>query len=184
LVLKRLICRSDLNATFETVMKILSLLFVFLCTAGHNYELPVVRQKYVNAAISQLSADTFHESFESVTADHDNTTLVAYKAASMVLLAKYEDGVFSKMRFFNQGKKLLEATIKKAPDNYEARLIRFNIQDNVPWITGYTSNIKEDKTFLIKHFGKQPEDLKVFTQKYILQCDAFSAKEKAVFKLD
>lgn len=165
-------------------MKILSLLFVLLFTATNNYELPVIRQKYVNAATSQVSADTFHESFESVSASHDNTTLVAYKAASIVLLAKYEDGVFAKMRFFNQGKKLLEATIKKAPDNYEARLIRLNIQDNVPWITGYTSNIKEDKVFLIKHFSRQPEDLKAFTQKYVLQCDAFSAKEKAVFKLD
>lgn len=165
-------------------MKIFSLLLVLLFVNSNNYELPVVRQKYVSAAVSQESADTFHESFANVSEDHTNSTLVAYKAASKVLLAKYEDGVFAKMRFFNQGKKLLEATIKKAPDNYEARLIRLNIQDNVPWITGYTSNIKEDKAFLMKYFTKQPEDLKVFTQKYILQCDAFSAKEKAVFKLD
>lgn len=165
-------------------MKILSLFLVLVFSASNNYELPVVRQKYINAAISQISADTFHESFESVSEDHKNTTLVAYKAASIVLLAKYEDGVFAKMRFFNQGKKLLEATIKKDPDNYEARLIRLNIQDNVPWITGYTSNLKQDKAFLIKYFGKQPEDLRLFTQKYVLQCDAFSAKEKAVFTLN
>ena len=165
-------------------MKIFSMLFVLLFMNSNNYELPVVRQKYVSAAISQVGADTFHESFENVSEDHNNATLVAYKAASIVLLAKYEDGVFSKMRYFNQGKKLLEATIKKAPDNYEARLIRLNIQDNVPWITGYTSNIKEDKAFLIKYFAKQPEDLKLFTQKYVLQCDAFSAKEKAAFKAD
>lgn len=165
-------------------MKIFSLLFVLLFMNSNNYELPVVRQKYVSAATSQVSADTFHESFENVSEDHNNTTLVAYKAASIVLLAKYEDGVFAKMRYFNQGKKLLETTIKKAPDNYEARLIRLNIQDNVPWITGYTSNIKEDKAFLIRYFTKQPEDLKLFAQKYILQCDAFSAKEKAAFKAD
>lgn len=165
-------------------MKIFSLLFTLIFMTSNNYELPVVRQKYVSAATSQVSADTFHESFQNVGEDHNNATLVAYKAASIVLLAKYEDGVFAKMRYFNQGKKLLEATIKKAPDNYEARLIRLNIQDNVPWITGYTSNIKEDKAYLIKNFGKQPEDLKAFTQKYVLQCQAFSIKEKAVFTLD
>jgi hypothetical protein len=162
-------------------MKLLLLLITVLIT-GSNYELPAIRQNYVSAAVSEVSASTFHKSFENIDENHNNATLVAYKAASIVLLAKYEDGVFAKMRFFNQGKKLLESTIKRSPDNYEARLIRLNIQDNVPWITGYTGNIDEDKAFLIKHFIKQPEDLQLFTQKYVLQCDAFSAKEKAVFK--
>jgi hypothetical protein len=107
--------------------------------------------------------------------------LLAYKAASIVLLAKYESGIFSKTRLFNRGTDLLEQTIKRSPDNYEARLIRFNIQDNVPWITGYTGDIKTDKAFLIKNYPKQTEDLKAFTKTYILQCDAFNAKEKIAF---
>lgn len=163
------------------MMKLFLLLIMVIFT-GSNYELPAIRQNYISAAVSEVSAGAFHKSFESIDQNHTNSTLVAYKAASIVLLAKYEDGVFAKMRFFNQGKKLLEATIKKYPDNYEARLIRFNIQDNVPWITGYTGNMNEDKAFLIKHYAKQPEDLQFFTQKYVLQCDAFSSKEKAVFK--
>lgn len=162
-------------------MKLLSflLLFFFMNT---NSELSAIRQNYISAATSETGADTFHKSFENVSENHTDGTLVAYKAASIVLLAKYESGVFAKMRYFNRGKDLLEATIKKYPDNYEARLIRLNIQDNVPWITGYTGDIKADKTFLIKNFAKQTDDLKLFTQKYVLQCDAFSDKEKAIFK--
>jgi hypothetical protein len=163
-------------------MKLLSLLFLFVF-ANVSHDLASVRQNYISAATSLAGAEAFRKSFETVDNGHSNATLVAYKAASIVLMAKYEEGVFAKMRFLNKGKDLLEATIKKAPDNYEARLIRFNIQDNVPWITGYTSNIKEDKAYLIKYFSKQPEDLKLFTQKYVLQCKAFSEKEKAVFKL-
>lgn len=163
-------------------MKLLSFLFLFTF-ANAGTELALVRQNYISAATSAAGADTFRKSFENVNDGHGDATLVAYKAASIVLMAKYEEGVFAKMRFFNRGKDLLEATIKKSPDNYEARLIRLNIQDNVPWITGYTSKIREDKAFLMKYFAQQPYDLRLFTQKYVSQCDAFSDKEKALFKL-
>jgi hypothetical protein len=161
-------------------MKILPLCLLFLFT--NIFELDSIRQSYIDAAVSQKSADAFHKSFEKIPDNHDDATLLAYKAASIVLLAKYEGGLISKTRLFNRGTDLLEAVLKKAPNNYEARLIRLNIQDNVPWITGYTSEIKQDKAFLIKNYTKQDEALKAFAKKYIMQCDAFSEKEKAQFK--
>jgi len=161
-------------------MKLLGLC-IFVYTFFTFPELSSVRQSYISAAVSEADADAFHKSFETITESNNNQTLLAYKAASIVLLAKYESGLITKTRLFNRGTDLLEATIKKAPDNYEARLIRLNIQDNVPWITGYTSEIKEDKQFLIKNYAKQPDDLKEFTKKYAVQSGAFSQKEKAMF---
>jgi len=161
-------------------MKLLSLCFLWLFT-NPVPELATLRVKYVSAATSQASADAFYKTLESINENHDNHTVLAYKAASIVLLAKYESGLFSKTRLFNRGTGLLELAIKKAPNNYEARLIRLNIQDNVPWITGYTGDIKEDKAFLIKNYESQPDDLKAFTKAYIMQCDAFKAKEKTAF---
>lgn len=161
-------------------MKLFGFCFL-LFIATPSMELSAVRQNYISAAVSQESADAFHKSFESISDASFNNTLMAYKAASIVLLAKYEGGLISKTRLFNRGTDLLEATIKKAPDNYEARLIRLNIQDNVPWITGYTSEIKEDKAFLIKNYAKQPDDLKAFTKQYVVQSGAFSQKEKNLF---
>jgi tetratricopeptide (TPR) repeat protein len=147
-----------------------------------DFELAQVRQNYINAAQTHKHAQDFYKAFEAVTETHPDATIVAYKAASQVLMAKYEGGLVSKMRYFNRGKKLLEKVIDKAPDNYEARLIRLNIQDNVPWITGYTGDIDDDKAFLIKNYSKQDAALKAFTKKYILQSGAFSDKEKAQFK--
>jgi len=161
-------------------MKLLSLCFL-LFFVNPTPELSSLRVSYVSAATSQVSADAFYKTLENISDKHDNQTLLAYKAASIVLLAKYESGIFTKTRLFNRGTDLLEQTIKRSPDNYEARLIRFNIQDNVPWITGYTGDIKKDKAFLIKNYPKQTEDLKAFTKTYILQCDAFNAKEKIAF---
>jgi len=161
-------------------MKFISLCFLFLFSS--TFELDTIRQNYIEAAVSEKSADAFHKSFEGVPDTHTDYTVLAYKAASTVLLAKYEGNPIKKMRHFNRGTDLLEAVIKKAPANYEAHLIRLNIQDNVPWITGYTSEIKEDKVYLIKNYNKQDDALKAFAKKYILQSEAFTDKEKAAFK--
>lgn len=162
-------------------MKLLTLLFLSsLLSLSTPPDIKQLRERYIDAATSSKSADSFYKALQIVD-DESNATVMAYKAASVVLLAKYEKGIISKTRLFNRGTDLLEETINKAPDNYEARLIRLNIQDNVPWITGYTSEIKEDKKFLIKNFKDQPKDLQIFTKKYISQSDAFSEKEKQSF---
>ncbi|KOS06744.1 hypothetical protein AM493_12435 [Flavobacterium akiainvivens] len=161
-------------------MKLLPL--CLLLFFAEDFELTRVRQNYIDAALTQKSALEFHKAFEAVAETHPDATILAYKAASQVLMAKYEGGVITKMRYFNRGKKLLEKVIEKAPNNYEARLIRLNIQDNVPWITGYTGDIKIDKAFLIKNYTAQDAALKAFTKKYIQQSEAFSDKEKALFK--
>lgn len=163
-------------------MKLLSLCFLFLYFTVATPELSSVRKQYISAATSEVQAGTFHKTFENISDTHNDATLLAYKAASIVLLAKYEGGLISKTRLFNRGKNLLETAIGKDRDNYEARLIRFNIQDNVPWITGYTGDIKADKAFLLKNYTTQPEDLKAFAKAYILQSEAFSEKEKAVLR--
>lgn len=161
-------------------MKLLSLFFLLIVT-NSPLELDSIRRQYIDAATSENSAGIFHANLENVQPDGSNHTLMAYKAASIVLLAKYESGLISKTRLFNRGTDLLEETIAKAPNNYEARLIRLNIQDNVPWITGYTSDIKKDKAFLLKHYAQQEPAVKDFTKKYAKQSEAFSKKEKAAF---
>lgn len=144
-------------------------------------ELLSIRQQYIDAATSESSANDFHDGLKNVQPNGSNHTMMAYKAASIVLLAKYESGLITKTRLFNRGTDLLEETIAKDPNNYEARLIRLNIQDNVPWITGYTSDLKKDKAFLIKNYAKQEASLRGFTKKYAQQSEAFSKKEKTAF---
>lgn len=156
-------------------MKIILASLLLFCI--FDYELPALRQGYIEAATSETAAQAFHKKLQGIDDSHSGT-LVAYKAASIVLLAKYEGNIIKKTRLFNRGTELLESAIKQSPDNYEARLIRLNIQDNVPWITGYTSDIKKDKAFLLLHYRKQPESLRSFAKSYILRSDAFNDEEK------
>jgi len=161
-------------------MKFLPFIILLLFTKPGS-ELVSIRQQYIDAATSESSANEFHDAMKDLKANGSNHTLMAYKAASIVLLAKYESGLITKTRLFNRGTDMLEETIEKDPNNYEARLIRLNIQDNVPWITGYTSDLKKDKAFLIKNYAKQEAGLKDFAKKYAQRSEAFSKKEKAMF---
>ena len=158
-------------------MKLLTFILSFVL-AFSMQDLASVRQKYLNARTSAEEARKLYEDLES---DSNNSTLTAYKAAALTLRAKHEKGLLTKKKLFTQGAQLLEATIKKEPDNYEARLIRLNIQENAPKITGYNKSIDEDKSFLIKKYNSQKNDLKDFTKGFIKVSTSFTKEEKAAF---
>jgi len=140
-----------------------------------------VREKFLSAAKSDQAADELYASLKDVSNDSAETTLVAYKAASLTLKAKYEKGLLSKKKLFTEGAKLLEAVIKRGADNYEARLIRLSIQENAPKITGYNKKIAEDKAFLISNYKRQKPGLKEFTMGFVDNSKSFTKEEKATF---
>lgn len=162
-------------------MKAISLFVTFLFVAALP-DLAAIRQKYVSASTSEQAAEQLYNMLEKVDDNSKETTTVAYKAAAITLKAKYSTNLLKKKNYFTRGATLLEDVIKKDNDNYEIRLIRLNIQENAPKITGYHKNKAEDKAFLIKHYDKQPADLKEYTRNFVKLSESFSKEEKAAFK--
>lgn len=140
-----------------------------------------VRQKYIAAAESATVADELYTMLEGVPDTSKETTMVAYKAAAIMLQARYAKGIVTKKKLFEKGAKLLEAVIARDETNYEARLIRLSIQEGAPKITGYKKNIAEDKAFLIKNYDSQPTALKKFTKDFVAGSASFTKEEKAGF---
>ncbi|MFL9844649.1 hypothetical protein [Flavobacterium rhizosphaerae] len=158
----------------------MKLVFLFLsafCIV--KADLATVRQVYISASTSEDAAAKLYDMVKD--ADGGNATITAYKAAALTLKAKYTKPLFDKKKYFTEGAKLLESTIEKDPDNYEARLIRLNIQENAPKITGYFRDVDEDKAFLVKHFDSQSQDLKEFTRNFVKISSSFTEEEKAAF---
>lgn len=162
-------------------MKVL-LLFISVLFTTAPADISAIREKYISAATSEQAAKELESMLEGVSDNSSNTTMVAYKAASITLQAKYAKGLLTKKNLFTTGAKLLEATVARDSDNYEVRLIRLNIQENAPKITGYNDSIKDDKAFLAKHYASQPADLKLFTKNFVKNSASFTEAEKAVFK--
>ena len=161
-------------------MKALLLLIAFVFSIAVA-DIGQVRQKYIAAAESAAAAEQLYDMLDNVPDGGKEYTMLAYKAASIMMQAKYASGLLTKKRLFEKGVKLLEEVIVKDPDNYEARMIRFSIQDNAPRITGYRSDIASDKAFLIKHYNIQPAALKAHAKNFVRASSSFTKEEKAAF---
>lgn len=144
-------------------------------------DLSSIRKMYADVTKSEANAKEFSEKLSGISAS-DDKILVAYKAASILLDSKFKNRLKDKMDRFKEGAKLLEATIKNDPNNIEMRMIRLSIQENVPGITGYRKNIKEDKKFLTDHYAEQSAALKEYLKNFVLQSKSFSEKEKQFVK--
>ena len=87
--------------------------------------------------------------------------LTAYKSIAILFEAKRTFSPFDKIKLFNTGKNLLEYSIYTDKLNLELRFLRFCVQTNLPFILGYSKNIKGDKEFILKNWNfSDDKDLK------------------------
>lgn len=161
-------------------MKLLVSLLLWINFAN-TPDLASIRKIYPDVAKSETNAKEFTEKLSGVS-NNDEKILVAYKAASILVDSKFESIMGSKISRFKEGAKLLEATLKSDPSNIEIRMIRLSIQEDVPGITGYKKNIKEDKKFITEHYPAQSGALKEYLKDFVLQSKSFSEKEKQFVK--
>lgn len=161
-------------------MKLLLTLLLLVNFAG-NPDLAAIRKMYADVTKSESNAKEFVAKLAGV-ANNDDKILVAYKAASILLDSKFEKKLSQKIDRFKEGAKLLEATIKSDPSNIEMRMIRLSVQEDVPGITGYKKNIKEDKKFITTYYASQSSALKAYLKDFVLQSKSFSEKEKQFVK--
>ncbi|KAF2339355.1 hypothetical protein [Flavobacterium tistrianum] len=161
-------------------MKLLLTLLLWVSFVG-TPDLASIRKMYSDVAKSENNAKEFVAKLSGVS-NNDDKILVAYKAASILVDSKFEKKISKKMDRFKEGATLLEATIKSDPSNIEMRMIRLSVQEDVPGITGYKKNIKEDKKFITTYYASQGAVLKDYLKDFVLQSKSFSEKEKQFVK--
>jgi len=111
-----------------------------------------IRGMYAQAATDKGAS----EKLTAVLSKIDTTSppvFVCYKGASEMVRAKYLFNPLNKMGKFNTGKTLIEFAVKHDPENIEVRFVRFCIQVNLPAFLNYSSNIGEDKKYLIDNIN-------------------------------
>jgi len=159
-------------------MKIILLL---VCSLWANPSLTEIRALYVKASDSAETATTLMTKLAGVK-DSGPVVLVGYKAAAITLQAKQQKGAKQKKAKFKEGVDLLEKIITAHPNEIELRLIRLSIQENAPKLLKYRDEISADKQFISTHFSSQKSKaLKDHIRGYVLQSEAFSSQEKALF---
>lgn len=81
-----------------------------------------------------------------------DAVVLAYKASVEALKAKHAWSPFSKLQYMESHRKLMDHAVQLMPENMEIRYLRYNIQYNVPSYLGYSSNLLEDKKFIVDAF--------------------------------
>ena len=98
-----------------------------------------VRNKFPNI-VSKDQADAFIMELKNDNSPESK----AYIAAMIFMKSRFVKFPFTKMKYFKEGKNLLDETILKNPENIEIRYIRFLMQKEIPSFLGYDKNINED----------------------------------------
>jgi len=82
--------------------------------------------------------------------ENDNYLIIAYKGVASAMYAEIASGVYTKLKYFSTGTKMIERAIAKYPDDVELRFLRLTIQKNAPSFLNYSGNIEADKDKIIK----------------------------------
>jgi len=155
--------------------------FVLISTLALTTDLAEVRKAYRNAANNQANTIKLHKNLSAIHAS-DDVLLLAYKGATLTLMAKYAKGAKTKTGYFKEGKKLIEQSISAAPKNIELRYIRLSVQENAPKIVRYKKNISEDKEYILNHYsGIADAETKAYIKSFVSQSTSFSELEKQLF---
>ena len=123
----------------------------------------------INAKQLPLNFDpsAFYEAIAGKDTNELNAVLAELKQSAIPAREAYEgtilmkkSGMLSKAKdklsVFKSGRAKLEAAIQKDPGNCEYRFLRLIIQENVPRIVRYKSNIKEDSMLIHESYEKLP----------------------------
>ncbi len=87
--------------------------------------------------------------------NHSLPIWIGYKAMSSFLMSIHETENSEKVKYFNEGKYLLEFSINLEPQNAELRLIRLLAQRTLSNDMNYDSDMEDDQNFLRNFCNKK-----------------------------
>ena len=123
------------------------LLFISVTAFAETPSLIEVRSLYSKAANDEKACKKLIEWLKPYH-EKNNPLLFGYRAGGTMMMANYVFNPFSKLSYFNKGKKMLHRAIMADAQNIELRFIRFGVQTNVPSFLGYNNYVEKDKAYL------------------------------------
>ncbi len=159
------------------LLRYIPFLLLPLWAAGAEWNMVAIRDLYYQAAASKADSDKFKAALNAI--PNPNTSIKGYIAVSHMIEAKHLFNPTSKLSAFNNGKTLLENTIKNDPENLELRFLRIGVQTNTPSFLGYSSQIEGDKKMILSKYALLTDaDLKRRVRDFMLTAGICTEAEK------
>lgn len=137
--------------------RILSISMVFMCFVSYA-QLHLVELR-TNLDKVQYNKDYALKLYKDLQSSSLTTIEMGYLGVIESMLATHTNDPIKKISYFNAGKSNLENSILKLPNNTELRYLRLMLQLNVPSILGYSKNIEDDRSFIVKTIASQQNEL-------------------------
>jgi hypothetical protein len=146
----------------------LRFLFLFVFMSSNLVASPIedLRRLFDSAIKNEQSAKLLLQ--QSASNDIEKNTLLGYKAATQMIMAKFYFNPWKKLQTFNSGKGQLETAIQIEPNNIELIFLRYMIQKNSPSFLQYNNSIASDKKILLLSINNlKDQDLKSRISNYL-----------------
>ena len=109
----------------------------------------------------------------------DLALATGYSGAFTMVMARHTANPFKKLRYFRDGKALLERAIKASPQDTELRFLRLSLQHNLPAILNYSTAIKTDTEFVLRNFKRiKATDLRKIIVDFFSATDLLSTAQQ------
>lgn len=82
-------------------------------------------------------------------ADQSNPLFLAYHGTALAMMAGHVSGPREKLKWFDQGKELIEKAAAADPNNPEIAFLRFSVQSEAPRFLGYHNQISSDANIVV-----------------------------------
>jgi len=146
----------------------LQFLFLFVFMSSNMFATPIeeLRKLFDSAINNEQSAELLLQ--QSASNGIERNTLLGYKAATQMIMAKFYFNPWKKLQAFNLGKGQLETAIQNEPNNIELIFLRYMIQKNSPSFLHYNNSIASDKKILLLSINNlKDQDLKSRISNYL-----------------
>lgn len=149
------------------------------------YNISELRGQYVKASKEEAAAKHFHK---KMSAYEDNDPVVlAYKAASEAVMAKYVWNPYSKLKQLKAANAIFEDAVALDKDNAEIRFLRFTVEHYVPRYLNLSAHVEEDKKLIIDSLKAYPDSnlskpLARSMRDFLLSKDHCSEEEKKILR--
>jgi len=117
-------------------------LWLFTETSKQN-----IRSMYAKSVESKQTAQNLLSILEK---QEQDAFVLGYRGATKMVMAKHVFNPFTKLSYFNAGKKMLNTAISKDHTNVELIFLRYATQVSAPSILGYNNHIETDKKQILK----------------------------------
>ncbi|RIJ42579.1 hypothetical protein [Pontibacter oryzae] len=134
---------------------LLLILNVALADGASGYKVSELRGEYLQASKDEQAADRFHKKMSAY--KEKEPLVLAYKAASEAVMAKYVWNPYSKLKQLRASAAIFEEAVALDANNPEIRFLRFTVEHYVPRYLNLSAHVEEDKRIVINSLKAHPK---------------------------